>query len=335
MNKFDEFKNTLTAMKDKLTPILGSDTDKFVQIAINYVEQNKSLLEKDVNSLYKAIFDAAQAGLYIDARESALVPFKGKVKFMSMYQGLLKQVRNSGELASINCGVAYEKDIFEFYTDEKGEHLKHVPDYKAGKDRGKPIVTYAIARIKDGQAPYIEIMMEEEIQDCKKSSRAGSDSPWNGLFANEMRKKTVLRRISKRLPSSTDLNAAIHADDELFIPQDEPEKEEEKPTTSSKLQEAVKPELTGVECIVDNLSQQEVKKGGETVHKYSTEINGDEYLTFDSSILEKLKKARSQKNKVVIMYDIKTKKSGATYNEITDVIFKEAFNIAEQEDVPI
>lgn len=339
MTRLDEFKQNLMLTKDKLKDILKGDTDKFIQIALNYIEQNLSLLDKDRNSLYKAITDAAQAGLYIDGQESALVPFKGKVKFMSMYKGLLKQVRNSGELASINCGVVYEKDVFECYTDENGEHLKHVPNFLAGEERGKPIATYAIARIKDGQAPYIEVMTEKEIQDCKKSSKAGSDSPWNGLFANEMRKKTVLRRISKRLPSSTDLNAAIHVDDDLFIPQQEDETPEpEKQKTSQKLQEAVKPEVKeeddkGVECIIENLYEQKVKKAGEEVVKYSTKINDIEYITFDVKVSAKLNTAKSDKVKVVLVYEEKAKPSGTKYNEVTDVIFSEAFDIPNKSPI--
>jgi recombination protein RecT len=335
MKRIDEFKNTVSAMKESLSKILGADTDKFIQVACNYVEQNQSLLDKDRASLYKTINDAAQAGLYLDGQEAAPVPFKGKVKFMPMYKGLLKQVRNSGELASINCGVVYEEDVFEFFVDENGEHIKHVPDFKGAK--AKPILTYCIARIKDGQPPYIEIMRESEIMDCKKSSRAGSDSPWNGPFANEMRKKTVLRRISKRLPSSTDLNATIHADDELFIPQDDDSNGEaehqEKPATSSKLQDAVKPEndATGVETVIDNLSEQRVKKGGKKVMKYSTDIDGVEYITFDGKILSKLQSAKSEKSKVIIMYEEKTRASGKKYNEITDVVFDDISGVVSGE----
>jgi recombination protein RecT len=158
MTQIEEFKKNLEELKPKLEKILKSDTDKFIQIAANYVEQNDGLLDKDRASLYAEIMKAAQAGLYVDGQESALVPFAGKIKLMVMYKGLLKQVRNSGELASINCGVVYENDVFEFSVDENGEHIKHVPNYRG--DRGKQISTYAIARTKDSSAPYIEIMQE-------------------------------------------------------------------------------------------------------------------------------------------------------------------------------
>lgn len=239
------FKNSLIESRAALEKLLGNDVDKFIQIAGNFVEQSKDrdkILNATRPTLFAAINKAAQCRLYIDGQEASLVVFKDTVTMMTGYKGILKMVRNSGELSSINAGVVYEKDTFEYYVDEKGEHITHKPAFT--EDRGKPTMTYCIARTKGTDEPYVEVMTEKEVDACKKQSAAvkyGGDTPWNGPFADEMRKKTVLRRISKRLPMSTDLNMAIHADDDLFnAPTAEaagPEKEEK--TTSSKLEKAV------------------------------------------------------------------------------------------------
>lgn len=334
MNAIQEFKQNLIEMKSSLEPILKSDTDKFIQIASNYIENNEDLLLKNRQSLYAAIFRAAQNVLYIDGQESALVPFKEKVKFMSMYKGLLKQVRNSGELDSINCGIVYENDSFESFTDENGEHLKHVPTWK---DRGKPIISYCIARIKGGKTPYIEIMPETEIQECKKASRAGSDSPWNGPFSDEMRKKTVLRRISKRLPMSTDLNASLHADDDLFIPSDDEEKPktEQPEITSDRLHNAIQEAKTeqkkieptpeqhkneSIEGLIDELK--EITKDGKP--RFGCKVSGSWFGTGDVKLWDSIKDFYNFKFRVRVEYKKVNEK-----NEIAHVV------VLTSDDVPI
>lgn len=232
-------KDSILAMKDSLSAGLMSsaEAEKFLSIAANHIDGKQKLLECNRPSLFAEITKAAQLKLYLDGQEASLVPFKGTVKLLVGYKGLLKLVRNSGELASINAGVVYEKDQFDFFVDEKGEHIVHRPTW--GKDRGKPVHTYCIARMKNSDEPYVEIMTEEEVQSCRKQSRAGDESPWNGPFADEMRKKTAIRRISKRLPMSTDFQMAINADDEFADPLDPESPPPEKTKKSSKLEKAV------------------------------------------------------------------------------------------------
>jgi recombination protein RecT len=57
----------------------------------------------------------------------------------------------------------------------------------------------------------------DEINAIRKRSRSGNSGPWVTDFA-EMSKKTVVRRHSKRLPMSTDLDGVLREDDDLFMP---------------------------------------------------------------------------------------------------------------------
>ena len=129
-----------------------------------------------------------------------------------MLAGILKKVRNSGELASITSQIVYEADDFDFYVDEDGEHLKHKP--KIFGERGKAIGVYALAKTKDN-AVYIETMTEDDVNKIKSVSK-GKNGPWSGPFQFEMWKKSAIRRLSKRLPMSTDLESTIHADDDMY-----------------------------------------------------------------------------------------------------------------------
>ncbi len=80
--------------------------------------------------------------------------------------------------------------------DETGEHLKHRPDLTS--DRGPATLVYAFAKTKDG-GTYIEVMNEEEIEKVKNVSKSKDSGPWK-TWPEEMWRKTVLRRLSKKLP---------------------------------------------------------------------------------------------------------------------------------------
>lgn len=186
--------------------------ERFARILVTAVQQNEKLLDLDRKSLFASAMKAAQDGLLPDGREAALVPFKDQVQYMPMVGGILKKVRNSGELLSISVKVVREDEAFRYWVDEKGEHLHHEPMLEGTSK----VVThvYAIARTKDGGV-YIEVMSREDIEKIRAVSKASTNGPWVAWW-DEMAKKTVIRRLSKRLPMSTDLEDVIHRDDEMY-----------------------------------------------------------------------------------------------------------------------
>lgn len=187
--------------------------EKFASVVMTALQNNPELLNLDRSSLFNSAMKCAQDGLLPDGREAAFVKFGNKVQYMPMVSGILKKVRNSGELSSINAQVVYTNDEFDYWIDEMGEHLKHKP--KLDGERGVRSMTYAVARTKDGSI-YLEVMTEEQIQDVRSVSRAKDSGPWSGPFADEMRKKTAIRRLSKRLPMNTDIAQTIERDDEMY-----------------------------------------------------------------------------------------------------------------------
>lgn len=210
-----ELNKNLVGMKPQFKAALPAqiDADKFVRIAQTAIASNKALLDANRTSLYAACMKAAQDGLLPDGREAALVTFGQQVQYMPMIGGILKKIRNSGELATITSQIIHKNDTFEYYIDQDGEHFRHQPNFFG--DRGDEIGAYALARTKDG-AIYIEVMTAAEIEAVRKVSRSGNSGPWNGPFKLEMWKKTVTRRLSKRLPSSSDLDMTFKNDDEDY-----------------------------------------------------------------------------------------------------------------------
>lgn len=225
-------KNDITRMEPQFKMALPPHipAQKFVRILHTAVSTNNDLLNADRKSLFAACMKSAQDGLLPDGREAALVTFKDKsgakiVNYMPMVNGILKKVRNSGELSSITAMVVHEKDRFRYWVDADGAHMEHEPVLFG--ERGHIIGTYALAKTKDG-ALYIEVMSEEEIKAVRSVSRARDSGPWAGAFADEMRKKSAIKRLSKRLPMSTDLEQTLRADDELYMPDVTPAPLEEK-----------------------------------------------------------------------------------------------------------
>ena len=170
------------------------------------------LLKCDRHSLFLSALKAARDGLLPDGREAALVPFKDNkagnlvATYIPMFAGLLKKVRNSGELASLAAHAIYEKDEFEYRLGDE-ERIIHIPARSA---RGKLVGAYAIAKTKDGGI-YRRVLMAEDIQSIRNLSKARDSGPWSGPFESEMWIKTAIRRLAKILPQSTDLNQYLSA----------------------------------------------------------------------------------------------------------------------------
>ena len=211
----DSMRGTLVKMQPEFAAALPPQipVEKFIRTTLTAVQMNPDLLQADRRSLLGACMKAAQDGLLLDGREAAPVIFNTKegkkVQYMPMVGGILKKIRNSGELASISAQVVYDKDNFQYELGDN-ESITHKPFL--GEDRGKQIAVYAVAKTKDG-AIYREVMSVADVEKVRAASRAGKFGPWVDWW-DEMAKKTVIRRMAKRLPSSADLDSVLQADNE-------------------------------------------------------------------------------------------------------------------------
>lgn len=212
----DEVKGALQRMTPSFKAALPPHipVERFVRIVQTAVTQQQDLLNCDRTSLYGAAMRCAQDGLLPDGYEAAITKFGNTAQYMPMTRGILKKVRNSGELTTINAHVVYSNDKYRAWVDREGEHFEHE---KARGDRGTPVCTYAYAITKDGGF-YFEEIDEQGIQAIRKVSRAANNGPWAGPFQDEMRRKSAIRRLAKRLPMSTDVEETLRADEELFSP---------------------------------------------------------------------------------------------------------------------
>jgi recombination protein RecT len=207
-------RQNLTAMAPEFKAALPAhvSVEKFSRVAMTAIQNTPALANADRRSLFGAFVRLAQDGLLPDGREAAVVMFGNKAQAMPMIAGILKKVRQSGEIASVDCHVVHANDSFQ-YRPGLDEQPVFEPDWFG--DRGEPIGAYAIARTKDGEIIPPEIMNREQIEQVRKVSRAANNGPWVAWWS-EMARKTVLRRLSKRLPMSTDLEEEVFSRDDTM-----------------------------------------------------------------------------------------------------------------------
>ena len=194
--------------------------DKFVRTAETALGLNPDLWMADPKSVFAACMKCAQDGLYPDGKEAAMVVFNSKnsktqewekkAQYMPMVGGLRKKLHESGHIASMSENVVYENDTFEYELGDN-ERIIHKPTLKG---RGEPIGVYAIVKTKDG-AVYREIMGIDEVEKIRSVSKGAEKGPWKDWWS-EMAKKTVLRRIYKRLPSNPDVDKLLNSDNETY-----------------------------------------------------------------------------------------------------------------------
>jgi recombination protein RecT len=238
-----EFRQTLSAksMQEQLIAALPKNVtvERFVRILMTAVQQNQKLLQCDRSTLWSACMRCAQDGLLPDGREAALVDFKGSVQYLPMYQGLLKKLRNSGELETVLAEPIFSKDDFEYQLGDE-PRIMHRPNW--GEDRGTFLGAYSVIKTKDGGI-YRKVMSKADIDKVRAASRSGKSeySPWTNWYEG-MACKTVLRANLKFAPSSTDLDG-FEDNDIVYNQTDDaeaPANTVEKPAIRSKGTEAVR-----------------------------------------------------------------------------------------------
>ena len=231
------FSRDLEKREDKFRELLPTHISpaKFRSAALTAVQHNPDLLSADKASLFNALQQSCQDGLLPDNREAALVihntntakkgqpaNWVAKVAYMPMVRGVLRKLRQSGEIATITLQVVYHGEEFDFWVDEEGEHLKHRPTFEGDRSDNNIRLAYAMVRLKDGDL-QVEILTKAEIEKIKGASKTGAKGfgPWKDWYV-QMAKKSALHRLAPKLPISSELVTLIERDREIYDFDQEP-----------------------------------------------------------------------------------------------------------------
>ena len=196
--------------------------DKMMRVALTAMNKNPKLLECTQTSLIGSILTSAQLGLLPDEvlGEAYLIPFKNnranrmECQFMIGYKGLCTLAYRSGVVQSVQARAVFKGDEFDF---EMGlnERLVHRP--KGNKNPVEITHFYSIVRMKEG-GYVMNVMTREEVEKIRNESAnykfayKKEETVW-GKYFEEMGCKTVLRRIMKYVPMSSEVMRAIGQDE--------------------------------------------------------------------------------------------------------------------------
>ncbi len=199
--------------------------EKFFAIIERAVMSNPDLLFADQASFLEAALQAAEDGLPPDGKRGAFVVFNTKVQrggnwvpikkvqWMPMIRGIVEKLYNTGKVKSALARAVCVADKYRLWVDDAGEHIEH--EEHAG-ERGDVITYFAAVFMQDGTV-YAEAMRPADVEKIKNVSKSkdNADGPWK-LWYEEMAKKTIFKRLAKRLPMSVEIERMMSRDDEYF-----------------------------------------------------------------------------------------------------------------------
>ena len=184
--------------------------EKIVKAALLALSRQPKLAQCTTTSFLTSMMKAAQLDLDFSGAtgQAYLVPFKQTCTLIVGYQGMIEVAYRSKNVEYIDAQLVYENDecIFNLGTDPKIEHIPNMDG-----DRGKVKFGYAVVRLKGVAIPKIELMSDSEMLAIKARSRAKSEGPWV-TDENEMKRKTVIRRVFKYIPKTSEILTAAEID---------------------------------------------------------------------------------------------------------------------------
>lgn len=186
------------------------DPERFTRVAMTTVRTNEGLQRCNPQSVLASLMLCAQLNLEPGPLGHAyLVPFGNECTFIVGYQGLIELAYRSGQVLSIYAELVHEHDAFEqrLGTDRTIDHKP--PPF--GQPRGKVVGVYAVAKLRGGATQFV-VMTADEVERIRQMSRGKNSLMWKDHW-EAAAKKTVIRQLAKWIPKSTEMQAAIAADD--------------------------------------------------------------------------------------------------------------------------
>ena len=200
--------------------------ERVIKIAITMFHRTPGLQECSVESVLGCVIQAAELGLELSGPlgQAYMVPYRNKhtqrkeAQFQIGYRGLQDLAYRSGRVDCFPAHVVYENDTFDYAYGTK-PFLTHKPTMG---DPGAMKAFYAVLMLKGGANDFevMSLAAVEAHRDRYSKGADRNDSAWKTAF-EEMAKKTVIRKLAKRAPLSTELRAAATLDEygEAGLPQ--------------------------------------------------------------------------------------------------------------------
>ena len=192
----------------------GASAAQLTRDVLTLVSQNRDLAACEPMTVLGGAMAMAQLGLRPGVLGHGwLIPFKGKATLVIGYQGLLELAHRSGAIASIQAHTVHEADAFR-YSFGLNEVLEHTP---ARGERGEATHYYCVVKSQSGGV-YWDVMTRTDAEVHRdrfamaKTREGRVVGPWRDHF-DAMALKTIIKRVLKLAPRSTEIALAIDVDE--------------------------------------------------------------------------------------------------------------------------
>jgi recombination protein RecT len=213
--KRDELRAELSRYAPRFAQVLPKHLtpDRMVTLTLVAAIKTPLLFDCTMESIALSVMKISQWGLEI-GETAHLVPFRDRKSGtfvctpIADWKGLIQMAINSRHVRDVQPHAVYEKERFVVRFGLEPV-LEHDPIFGTDAERGTLTHAYAVAWLRDNR-PTFEVMSKSEIDRIRNNAPSKDSPAWNGHYA-EMAKKTVIRRLLKRLPKSATLSEALDA----------------------------------------------------------------------------------------------------------------------------
>lgn len=179
-----------------------------IRVTMTELQERKELQNCEPRSVVGSVIKAAELGLDVGSAKghAYLVPYGKKAQLIVGYRGYIELARRSGDVTHVSARVVRKGDHFKvkYGLDETIEHEPAFEDSEITH-------VYAVAHFKNGEKLF-DVMPAHEITAIQKRSKTGNSGPWKTDTA-EMSRKSVVRRLAKYIPMSSELADAMALDE--------------------------------------------------------------------------------------------------------------------------
>lgn len=219
----DQLMSRVKLLEELLPPTMKGQAERLIKRAQLTLSRRQELDEVDPTSFMRCVLEAAELGLAIDGKLAHAVVYNNKVKdpktgrdvwrkeaqLQVDYKGLISVARRTGLIKSISADVIKAGDTFRAYRDDDKPHIFH--ERKLGDNHGDVLGAFAIVTLPDGTWDFC-VMDIAELNRIQAKSKAKSFGPWT-TDIDEMRKKTVIRRLMKLFQEDPGIQKVLEIED--------------------------------------------------------------------------------------------------------------------------
>ena len=192
----------------KMALPVNFNIERYVQNAVALLNGNEVLANFAKNhgttQIKAGLMRAAYQDLDALNSEVYLIPYGSTLQFMPSFKGMAKMAKrySTRKVKDLYSKVVREGDEFEecIVNGHPSISFRAKPFNK-----GEVLGVFAVCLFEDGGMIY-ETMSTDEVEKCRKSSKAQNSPAWKN-FWSEMARKTVMRRLCKSITLNMDAEA--------------------------------------------------------------------------------------------------------------------------------